>query len=152
MNTTNLTAAIRQPLAQLRKAHQVELAQPRERMLQLNAVPLGPLFNKRCTNALLRQKPGAHNWIGHVDEDLAYLGDDPARRALFAGPRRKGWLELAPIEPVLGDVNRGIVWLLGELDSPLREMAVQGLPNDYKTEGCYAHTRVGMVDDVTAIH
>ncbi len=127
MNTSNLTASIDRHIAHLLQAHEVQLWQPRERMLQLNSVPLGINFSKRCSNALIRQRPGTTCWIGYVDEDLTYLGNNTARQALFAGPRRKGWLELSPPEPISGDVNRGIVWLLEQLESPLRHLAPREL-------------------------
>ncbi|MGE0607273.1 MAG: hypothetical protein AB7O62_09285 [Pirellulales bacterium] len=123
MTKANLTAAIHQPMACLLQAHQVKLSQPRDCMLQLNAVPLGPGFNKRCTNALMRQRPRLQGWAAYVDDDLTYLGDVASRRAMFAGARRNGWLELTPAEPIAGDVNCGIVWLLEQLDSPLRKLA-----------------------------
>ena len=92
MTEMKLLRQIDQRLSRLLTAHHVELLEPRERMLQLSAVPAGKDFNKQCTNALLRERSPAAGWQVFVNEDLAYAGRDPRRKALFAGVRRRaGW-------------------------------------------------------------
>lgn len=110
--------------------HRVQVHAPRDRMIELKAVPLGAGFSKPCTNLLLwdRHRPEVPSvealgpaWRVFVDDDLTYSGDDPARRSLFGGPRRKRWQGLTPPEPLQGDVNDVLLGALELLNSPLWE-------------------------------
>ena len=100
--------------------HQILVTQPRERMLHLQAVPLGAHFQPRRTNLLLCELPPSRHWDVYVDENLAYKGDDPARKQLFAGERRRQWRQLTFQTPVSGDVNEAILSSLEWLESDLR--------------------------------
>ena len=114
---------IQQLTSQLCRAfamHQVLVTQPRERMLHLQAVPLGDHFHPRRSNLLLCELPPSGNWDVYVDENLAYEGDDPARQQLFAGERRRQWRQLTFPTPVSGDVNEAILSTLEWLESDLR--------------------------------
>jgi len=80
--------AIHPELNQLLAAHRVQIFQPREHMVQLNAVPTGAGFSKPCTNVLLRQQLEGGPWEVFVDDNLAYAGDNSERTRLFRGTRR----------------------------------------------------------------
>jgi hypothetical protein len=113
--TTNLT--IQDNLRAFLQTQQVEVHAPRERMLELKAVPVGEGFSKRCTNLLLWNR-GA--WRAFVDDDLAVAAGEPHREELLRGPSRQRWRRLTPAEPFSGDVNDVLVTVLDLLDSPLR--------------------------------
>ena len=61
--------------------------------LILNAVPVNPgFFNKERTNILIRRLGPGMPFLVCVDEDLKYVGDDPALTHTFAqGVQRQGW-------------------------------------------------------------
>jgi hypothetical protein len=106
---------------QLRRAldaQRIEVLYPRERMIQLNGVSAGQGFSKPFTNVLLRQRAGGA-WEVFVDEDLHYLGDDPARRGLFGGGHHARWSRLQLAAPLEGDADQAVLGGLRLLDSPI---------------------------------
>jgi hypothetical protein len=109
-------------------AHAVRISAPGEGMLRLDAVEVGPHYNKPRTNLLLRYRPSQPGWDMFADDDLQYLGDDPRRRQLFTGPRFQHWLALVTPHPVRGDVHDALLTLLDWLDSPMRESLPRALP------------------------
>lgn len=129
MPTGQLTQELQGELCRLLAAHQVTMRQPRQQMLQLDAVPVGSGFSAARTNVLLRQCPSTDAWQVFVDEGLAYQGDDPGRRAVFQGAARRGWQPMALQRPLVGDINHAVVLTLDWLDSDIRRQ-VRGLPNE----------------------
>jgi hypothetical protein len=114
------TEKLNQRLVEVLAAHEVEIVEPREHMVQLNAVLAGAGFSKPRTNVLLRHRSDDWHWEIFVDEDFRYLGEDRARSSLFGGRSHERWLELTPPEPVAGDVNEAVLRALEYLDSPMR--------------------------------
>jgi ATP-dependent Clp protease ATP-binding subunit ClpA len=108
-------------LEQVLKSRAVHVAEPRDQMVQLNAVEAGAGFSKPATNVLLHRQAD-RTWRAFVDDDFRYLGGDPLRRRLFSGPQQDRWRELAPPEPLQGDLNRAILRMLDWLESPVRNM------------------------------
>ena len=103
------------------EARAVQISAPSQDQLQFDAVEVGPLHSKPRTNVLLHRRLGPQGWEFFVDDDLAYLGGDEARRKLFTGPRFQHWQELMVPRPVQGDVHEAMLQLLHWLDSPMRE-------------------------------
>ncbi len=99
---------------------EVRMSAPGADMLRLDAVEIGPGYNKPRTNLLLRCRHAGWGWEFFVDDDLQYLGGDEARRRMFAGPRLQHWQALVAPQPVQGDVHAAILGVLEWLDSPLR--------------------------------
>jgi hypothetical protein len=114
-------------LARLLEMYQVAVSQPRDRMVQLEAVPVGAEFNHPCTNVLVRASAGGQNWQLFVDHDLVYRGEDARRHQVFQGTRRRGWQQLAIGQPVRGDVNTAIVTALEWLESDVVRRASEPL-------------------------
>jgi hypothetical protein len=119
--------SLSKPIDDLLRSHDVRISQPREQMLQLNDVPVGPAFSQPMTNVLLRFDASAVCWQVFVDENLRYLGSVASRKQVFCGSRRRGWLRLASNLDAVGDVNDTIVWVLNQLESDLRSVAPQAL-------------------------
>jgi len=115
---------LRSPLAEVLRAHAVQIAAPQEEMVELKAVLAGRCFSKPRTNLLLRRLPDLTHWQFFVDDDFSYQGDDDLRRRLFCGGRVNHWLELTPAEPVEGDVNQALLQALEWLDSPICQRMV----------------------------
>ena len=127
MATATLVKQIDIRLERVLKLHQIAVSQPRESMLQLEAVPLGRDFNHPFTNVLLRQSISESVWQVFVDEDLVYTGDDPVRKKAFQGTRRRGWMQLAAGTSVKGSPNEAIVWFLIMAKSDLEHQATKEL-------------------------
>jgi hypothetical protein len=121
----NLLHAVSGPWRQALAALAVPLSAPGEGMLRLDAVELGPPFNKPRSNLLLRRRPGQPDWELFVDDDLQYLGSDEMRQRLFSGPRFQHWVALALPHPLRGDVHEALRESLCWLESPL----VSSLPS-----------------------
>ena len=115
-----MTVTLNPELMHVLEANRVEISEPRDQMVQFNAVRVGPTFTKPATNVLLVQRGDDDAWEVFVDENLSYTGDDPAKRGLFEGESREGWKQLNPPGPLEGDVNRVVLCLLEWLDSPMQ--------------------------------
>ncbi|MDY0167770.1 MAG: hypothetical protein RBS80_14575 [Thermoguttaceae bacterium] len=99
----------------------VQIALPKNGMLQLNAVPVGEDHSKSRTNVLFCSHPAEECWRVFVDDDFRYTGAEPSRAALYAGERVAGWRELTPPVMLQGDIDAAILRVLGWLDSPVCE-------------------------------
>ena len=119
--TTNLVSCVGQGWLDAMSARAVQVSAPGEGLLRLDAVELGPQHNKPRTNVLLRWQAGRQGWDFFVDDDLQYLGDDPARRLLFTGPQVHHWRAVVAPCPVCGDVHDAVLHLLDWLESPMRQ-------------------------------
>jgi hypothetical protein len=105
-------------LMEVLEAHRVQISEPQDQMVQLNAVRVGPCFTKPGTNVLLVYET---TWQVFVDEDLLYVGDDPQKHQAFLGETRDGWQQLAV--PIEGDANVAVTRVLDWLESPMRGIA-----------------------------
>ena len=117
----NLVSCFDQGWLDTMNAHAVQVSAPGEGMLRLDAVEVGPQHNKPRSNLLLRWHPARQRWEFFVDDDLRYLGDDPARQMFFTGAHVQHWQSLVVPNPVCGDVHEAMLRLLEWLDSPMRQ-------------------------------
>ncbi len=108
-------------LEQVLRSRAVNVVEPRDQMVQLNAVEAGAGFSKPATNVLLHRQLDL-SWRVFVDDDFRYLGGDRLRCRLFSGPQQDRWRELTPPEPLLGDLNNAILRVLGWLESPVQSI------------------------------
>jgi len=120
----NLLCSVDDRWLQVMAARAVQASAPADGLLRLDAVEVGPQHNKRAPTCCYGAT-GTAAWDFFVDDDLEYIGDDEARRRLFAGPKFQHWLALAVSQPIHCDVHEAVLHLLGLLDSPMRE----GLPS-----------------------
>ena len=120
---TSLRQQLDGQLCRLLATRQVTISQPRDQMLQLNDVPVGPDFNHPSTNVLLCQVSPSSPWQLFVDDDLAYEGEEPARRHALSGHRRRGWQPCAVHPPLVGDVNEAVKGALEWLGTDLTDLA-----------------------------
>ncbi len=101
---------------------QVHVFEPREHMIQCNAVNVGTDFTKPRTNLLLRQRQAggaSARWEIFIDDDIEYRGNDARKRQLFQGAHRRRWQMLTPPQSVRGDLNHALRLALAWLASPL---------------------------------
>jgi ATP-dependent Clp protease ATP-binding subunit ClpA len=118
-----MNVTLKPELMHVLEANKVQISEPREQMVQFNAVRVGPKFSKPATNVLQVQQSDDITWQVFVDEDLSYTGDDPARQRLFQGEPREGWKPVMSLRPLEGDVNLVILRVLEWLESPMRRVA-----------------------------
>jgi ATP-dependent Clp protease ATP-binding subunit ClpA len=117
-----MNLALKPELMHVLQSNRVGISEPRDQMVQFNAVRVGPKFTKPATNVLLVERGQDGSWEVFVDEDLAYVGENPAKRQLFQGQSRESW-QLLATPPLEGDVNLVLLCVLEWLDSPMRGIA-----------------------------
>ncbi len=140
MKIDTLTKQLNGQLGRLLKVNSVTCSQPKERMLQLDEVPVGAAFNHGSTNVLLCEDAKSGRWDVYVDEDLVYTGDNPKRQKVFQGIRSRGWRLLFVDTKLPPDINVVIVWVLQQLESKLRRLAPEAL-------SCSFEALAGQFDD-----
>jgi hypothetical protein len=130
-----MNVMLRPELTHVLESNKVEISEPRDQMMRLGAVRIGPGFTKPATNVLLVQRGEDGCWEVFVDEDLCYGGDDPVKRRLFEGQCCNGWRQLTFSRPFggasscppdgrpQGDVNLVVLRVLEWLDSPMGGIA-----------------------------
>jgi len=85
----------------------------------------GRHFNKPQTNLLVKRAREGLPFLVCVDEDLTYLGEDPAlARAFAAGPARQGWRALCLGRGPQGDFEAAVRQGLGVLGFGGRQPAL----------------------------
>lgn len=117
----HLADDVHQKWNRLLARYQVDLTEPRPRMLKLMSLPIGKDFNKPATNVLLSQSARNGIWHAFVDDDLKYRGEDVQRRQMLHATADRGWRQLNFPAPVHGDVNHALGEVLRWLDSPVAE-------------------------------
>ena len=115
-------------LSQELTAARVRVEVPDRDTVLLRNVPTegaGRLFNKPQTNLLVRRAREGLPFLVCVDEDLAYLGEDPALARVFAaGPARQGWRALCLGRGARCDFEAAVRQGLGVLGFGARQPAL----------------------------
>jgi ATP-dependent Clp protease ATP-binding subunit ClpA len=122
---SNLAPALAAKLKRMR----LRLELPDQDTLAVKRVPASQsCFNKARTNLLIKRTTEGMPCVVCVDEDLEYLGTDPALSQAFAsGPTQQGWRILSFGGSLHGDLTEALEYALDILDpeeEPGRETAV----------------------------